>query len=109
MVREVEVLWQPGSLEVEELGVSSRHINGHVLLGDGLGHEHVVLCHHDAVACVQDSVHCLEEIIRLVQVHALLPSLSCLLVALEVGVVSDEDPGLRLFFAYFTETKRQAG
>jgi hypothetical protein len=47
--------------------------------------------HNYAVTCIQGVVLSLEKIVGVVEVNALLPSFSCLLVSLEIWVVSDED------------------
>ena len=109
VVGQVEVLWQSGSPEVKELCMGARHVDADVLVGYGLRHEHVVLRHHNAVATDEDFVHRLEEVVGLVQVDAFLPSLSGLLVTLEIRVVSDEDSGLRLLLAKLTEAVSNAG
>lgn len=88
--------------------MGARYVDADVLVRDGLGDEHVVLCHDDAVTSIEDFVHGLEEVVRLVEVDALLPSLTGLLVALEVWVVRDEDAGLGLLLADFAEAKSDA-
>jgi len=51
-----------------------------------------VVGHDNTVTGIEGVVLSLEEVIRVVEVDALLPSFSCLLVAFEIWVVSDEDP-----------------
>jgi hypothetical protein len=48
--------------------------------------------HDNAVTSVESVVLCLEEVVRVVEVDALLPSFSSLLMSLEIWVMSDEDP-----------------
>jgi hypothetical protein len=48
--------------------------------------------HYDTVTSIKGIVLCLEEVVRVVKMNALLPPFPCLLVTLEIWVVSDEDP-----------------
>jgi len=56
--------------------------------------------HHDTVSSVEGLLLSLEEVIGVEEMNGLLPSLSCLLVALELWVVSDEDSRLNVLASW---------
>lgn len=62
--------------------------------------------HYYTVTSVKSIVLCLEEVVRVVEMDTLLPPFSCLLMSLEIWVVSDEDPRLNILS---TKSSRESG